>query len=155
MSAPRVTLSDLWPGDAVIVQRTADDSLDWLPQDPVWRERSSLSPLPLAGNLPIICHEAGVTSGARQLLRACGFELSPGIIPYRDIRHMEALVAEQVRLGRRIGIFYTTRTLLAPVERYVIDPALLAWLNDKANLGELLPPGTFPERTLVPTPDLT
>jgi L-aspartate-L-methionine ligase len=155
MIAPSVTLSDLWPADAVIVQRTADDSLDWLPQDPVWRERSSLSPLPLAGSLPIICHEAGVTSGALQLLRACGLELSPEIFPYRDMRHMEKLVAEQVRLGRRIGIFYTTRSLFAPAESYVNDPALVADLNDKANLGELLPPGTFPERTLISASELT
>src|SRR5260221_4968277 len=133
MLAPSFTLSDLWPADGVVVQRTADDSLDWLPQDPVWRERSSLAPLLLAGRLPIICHEAGVTSGALQLFPACGFALLPEIIPFRDAPHMESLVAEQVRLGRRIGIFYTARRLLAPAESYVNDPSLLAWLNDKAS----------------------
>ena len=56
-----ITLGALWPRNAVIVQRPPDDALDWLPRTLSWYDRSSAAPLPLAGALPIICHEAAVT----------------------------------------------------------------------------------------------
>src|SRR5512146_2921750 len=120
-----ITMGDLWPSDAVIVQRVADDSLDWLPQSPTWPDRSSAAPLPLAGTLRIITHHAAVTPGGLQLLRDCGLSLPEEITPYRDFDHLCGIVAEQVRAGRRIGITYTSRRLLAPVEAYVNDPALI------------------------------
>ena len=35
-----VSLSDLWPADAVLVQRPADDALDWLRKSHLWADRS-------------------------------------------------------------------------------------------------------------------
>ncbi len=154
MLAPAVTLADLWPPEAVIVQRPPDDALDWLPRDPAWPERSSAAPLPLAGALPIVCHEAAVTPAGLALLRECGLPLPGEIVRYRSFEEMRALVAEQVRRGRMVGITYTGREPLAPAEAHVNDPALVAYLNDKANLAELLPPGAFPERRVIDRRDL-
>lgn len=154
MLAPAVTLADLWPPEAVIVQRPPDDALDWLPREPAWRERSSAAPLPMAGALPIVCHEAGVTSAGLALLRECGLSLPGEIIPYRTFAEMRQLVAEQVGRGRKVGITFTGRESLAPAEAHVNDPGLVAYLNDKANLPELLPPAAFPERRVIDARDL-
>jgi hypothetical protein len=59
-------------------------------------------------------------------------------------------VADQVRHGRRIGITYTSRRLLAPAESYVNHPELMADLNDKANLASLLPPEAVLVRSILP-----
>jgi hypothetical protein len=149
MLTQAMTLAELWPEGSVIVQRAADDSLDWLPQGPAWRERSSAVPLLLGGNLPIICHEAGATPAGLALLRDCGFRLPSEIITYRSFEHMRELVVEQIDHGRRIGITYSSREPLAPAEAHVNDPETIAYLNDKANLAELLPPDSFPERCVV------
>ena len=144
-----ITLGAVWPRTAVIAQRPPDDSLDWLPRNLSWYDRSSAGPLLLAGTLPIICHEAAVTPPALQLLRDCGLSLPDEIIPYRDSAHMCELVAREAHRGRRIGIAYTSRRLLAPAESYVNDPHVHAALNDKANLARLLPPEGAPRRRIV------
>ncbi len=149
-----VTLDRVWPRNTVIAQRPPDDSLDWIPRTLRAYDRSSAAPLPLAGSLPVICHEAAATPAALQLLRDCGLRLPAEIIPYRDCEHMHGLVADQARRGRRIGIAYTSRRLFAPVESYVNDPHIHAALNDKANLGRLLPPEAVPRRRVVETADL-
>lgn len=149
MLALPITMGDLWPSDAVIVQRVAGDSLDWLPQSPTWPDRSSAAPLLLAGTLPIICHHAGVTPGGLQLLRDCGLSVPDEITPYRDFDHLCGIVAKQVRSGRRIGITYTSRELLAPAEAHVNHPVLVADLNDKALLASLLPAEAAPARCVV------
>jgi hypothetical protein len=150
MLTQAVTLTELWPADSVIVQRPADDSLDWLPKAPTWRERSSVVPLMLSGSLPIICHEAGIMPAGLELLRDCGFRLPAEIMGFRNAEHMRELVADQVRRGRKIGITYARRHLLAPPEAHVNHPATIAYLNDKANLAELLPPDSFPEHCVLP-----
>jgi len=154
MFAMPVTLGALWPRDAVIVQRPPDDSLDWLPQNSAWCDRSSAAPLPLAGPLPINCHEAAVMPGALHLLEPCGLPLPAEITAYRDCEHMRGILAGQVRHGRRIGITYTSRRLLAPVAAYVNHPELLADLNDKAHIAALLPPEAVPRRCVVETAEL-
>ena len=154
MFTTAINLSDLWPGDAMIVQRAADDSIDWLPHSRAWRERSSASPLPLAGALSIVCHEAAVPPAALQLLRDCGLRLPDDILPYRNFDHMCGIIAEQVQRGRRIGITYTSRSPLAPVEAHINRPDLVAHLNDKANLASALPAEAVPERDIVEICDL-
>ena len=142
-------MSDVWPRDAVIVLRPSDDSLDWLPPDPSWGERVSVTALPFAGALPIVCHEAGVRPDALQLLEDCGLHLSAEVIPYRDVEHMAGIVADQLRSGRRIGISYSPRRLLAPVAAYVNHPETVADLNDKGNLADFLPPEAVPHRWIL------
>ena len=67
---------------------------------------------------------------------------------------MRHLVAEQVRQGRRLGISYGPRELLAPVDAHINAPDLIADLNDKATLGELLPPEAVPRRRVVDRQEL-
>lgn len=149
-----VTLDLVWPRTAVVAHRPPDDSLDWIPRTLRAYDRSSAAPLPFAGRLPVICHEAAATPAALQLLRDCGLSLPAEIIPYRDDEHMRALVTREARRGRRIGIAYTSRRLLAPAESYVNDPHLHAALNDKANLARLLPPEAVPRRRIVEASEL-
>jgi L-aspartate-L-methionine ligase len=144
-----LAMSDIWPQDAVIVVRPSDDSLDWLPQDPAWGDRASVTSLSFAGALPIVCHEAGVRPEALQLLQDCGLRLPTEVIPYRDPAHMACIVAGQIRAGRRIGVSYSSRRLLAPVEAYVNDPETVADLNDKANLADFLPAEAVPQRQVL------
>ncbi len=145
-----VALSDLWPGDALVVQRAADDSLDWLRQTLMWADRSSAAPISFVGGLPIVCHQAAVRPAAVQLLGDCGLRLPSEIISYQDWDDLRGIVAGQVRRGRRLGISYGARRLLAPAEAYVNHPDVIAELNDKANLADLLPPEAVLERCVVP-----
>ena len=147
--APATSLGELWPAGAVVVQRVADDSIDWLPQDPVWREASTASTLLLAGGFSVICHQAGATPEGLQLLRDCGFFLPPQIITYQNIAEIRELIAGQIRCGRKIGITYPSREMWAPAAAHVNEPALISELNDKAALPELLPADTYPARRLV------
>ncbi len=149
-----ITLDRLWPRTAVVAQRPPDDSLDWIPRTLRAYDRASAAPLLFAGTLPVVCHEAAATPAALQLLRDCGFSPPDEIIPYRDSAHMCELVAREARRGRRIGVAYTSRRLLAPAESYVNDPHLHAALNDKANLARLLPPEAAPRRRIVETAEL-
>ncbi len=149
MLAPSVALSDLWPADAMVVQRPADDSLDWLRSGSMWPDRSSATPISYAGRLPIVCHEAAVRPAALQLLRDSGLRLPSEILSYADFDGMCGVIAHQVQKGRRLGITYSSRWPLAAAEAYLNHPETLSDLNDKANLGSLLPPEAVPERRIV------
>jgi hypothetical protein len=67
---------------------------------------------------------------------------------------MQRLVSELARQGRKLGITYSSRQPFAPPEAYVNPPDLVAALNDKASLGDLLPPEAVPERRVVEHRDL-
>ncbi len=143
-----LSLADLWPAGAVVSVRPDDDAIDWLTPSRGWRERVAAVPLPLAGGLPVLCHEAGATPAALQLLRDCGLPVTSRVLTFDGAGALPS-IARLAAGGHRIGIGYPPRRLTAPREAYVTDPGTIAWLNDKANLGELLPPGGAPDREVV------
>ncbi len=143
-----VSLADLWPADTVSSARPDDDAVDWLSRSRGWRERASAVPLVMAGGLPVLCHEGGATPAALQLLRACGLPVTSRVLTFNGEGARPA-VARLAADGHPIGVTYAPRRLAAPREAYVIDPEVFASLNDKANLGDLLPPGSVPARDVV------
>lgn len=143
-----VTLADLWPAGTVSSARPDDDAIDWLSRSRGWRERASAVPLVMAGGLPVLCHEGGATPDALQFLRECGLPVTTRVLTFNGEGARPA-VARLAAAGHRIGITYAPRRLAAPREAYVNDPDVFAALNDKANLGDLLPPGAVPDREVV------
>lgn len=149
-----VTLADLWPAEAVASARPDDDAVDWLSPSRGWRERSSTIPLVLSGRLPVLCHDAGAMPAALEFLEACGLAVTPRVVSFRDGPDLRASLGRLAGDGHRIGIAYAPRHLAAPPEAYVTDPGTFAALNDKAEFGELLPPGAAPAREVVRPGDL-
>jgi hypothetical protein len=144
-----VTLADLWPADAVSSARPDDDAIDWLSPSRGWRERSSAVPLPFAGGLAVLCHEAAVAPAALQFLRECGLPAPGPVETFQDGPGARASVARLAVQGRRIGLTYAPRHPAAPGEAYVTELATFASLNDKAELAGLLPAGAAPAREVV------
>lgn len=143
-----VSLADLWPADTVSSARPDDDAVDWLSPSRGWRERASAVPLVMAGGLPVLCHEGGATPAALQLLRECGLPVTSRVLTFNGEGARPA-VGRLAADGHQIGVTYAPRRLAAPREAYVNDPETFAFLNDKANLGELLPSGALPGREVV------
>jgi hypothetical protein len=148
-----VTLADLWPAGAVSSARPDDDAIDWLSASRGWRERASAVPLIMAGGLPVLCHEGGADPAALQLLRECGLPVTSRVLTFNGEGARPAVVRLAAE-GHPIGVTYAPRRLAAPREAYVNDPEVFASLNDKANLGDLLPVGAVPARDVVHPDDL-
>lgn len=150
MFTPPVTLADLWPPDAAVAIRPDDDAVDWLSPSLAWRERITAIPVPLAGGLPVVCHEAASTPAALQLLRHCGLPADAPVLRYATAEERRAHLARLAAGGRKIGAIYGARRAELPAEAHVNHPDTVAALNDKANLAELLPPDCLPTRAVVP-----
>ncbi|HJS48401.1 MAG TPA: hypothetical protein VJ773_10485, partial [Gemmatimonadales bacterium] len=148
MFTPPVTLAGLWPPAAAVAIRPDDDALDWLSPSLAWRERITAIPVPLAGGLPVVCHEAGSTPAALQLLRHCGLPADAPVLRYGTPEERRAHLAALGAGGRKIGAIYGARRAQLPAEAHVNHPDTVAALNDKGNLADLLPPECLPARTV-------
>ena len=146
---PTMTLADILRPATIVSQRPHEDSVDWLPSHPVWIERTSGSPLPLVGTRPVVCHEAVATDAALRLLEVAGHEIPSEILTYRSPAEFRDHIRSGARKGRELFVTYPPRNPLCPESAYWIPLPLLRYLNDKANIAELLPGDRVPERRIL------
>lgn len=106
------------------------------------------SGLPIAGGIRIICARSASGERARALLEESGFELPP-LIPFGTADEYRAVLTDLMRDSMRVAFQYVHSADEFPGDRYSVPRHVLVWLNDKANLGKLVPRANLPERTVI------
>lgn len=146
---PQVSMFDVYGPDHVFVARAHDEACDWLPKDPLLLDSLTGSKLCIAGGMPIICSAGFDTQIAVDLLADAGLEFMPGSSPFRAGEALDAVSAVLRQPETKLVIQHAFPSDAVEPDRYWIDPELLRYLNNKANLPALVGAEHVPQRSAV------
>lgn len=145
---PSLTLRDVFGPEPVYNPRASFANFDWLPEDRL-PEPATGGVLPVAGGTPTICSAAAATPAGLDLLAEAGLpDPGPRLI-YTDRAEYGRRIAEVVAEGRPIVVQHLHRPAEIPADAHWVPRELLAYLNNKGNLAELVPARAVPPRKLI------
>jgi hypothetical protein len=119
---------------------------EWLPANSFGLENFTGAYLCLAGDMPVLCHEAASTDLILDLFRYADIPVARDIRRYRDEADYLAQVRKLLAEGLRAVTIYPTPERVLPPGTNWINPALQALLNNKASLPRLTPSYGVPPR---------
>lgn len=144
---PFLTLSEILGPGHVHVPRPHDRFSRWFPTSVLSLDSFSGTSLTFAGSTPVICSAGYTTSAALELFDLARIEIARERIEYRAGEHEEALAAAGPDAKLMFSHAYPPD---APeMAQSWIDPPLLSFLNDKANLAELAGKDVCPRRQVM------
>lgn len=144
------TLAQAYPPDHIYVAGIHPDAARWLGLDDTAREACSGGVLPLAGDVPVICHAGVATPAILDLLAAAGHSRPGAILAYRTPDDLLALIRRVVGEGRRLVFAHPLPPDLIPPAAEWMPRAVVTRLNNKAHLSELVSPAYVPRRAVHP-----
>lgn len=148
---PRWSLSDIYGPEHVYCPRPSPRKSNWLPRDEVVMDNATGATLPVSGTMPLVCARGVATPSGLALMREAGFAPPPELHPCTgEAEHLRVLRDLAVG-GRRLVMQYLHPAEDIPGEDYWVQPELLSYLNNKANLPELVPDWALPTRRLLAT----
>lgn len=105
----------------------------------------------IAGDCAAFCSAGALQPAALDLLELGGVSGSANAIRYAGREDFEATLHRSIAAGRTFAFQHLYPADEVPAESYWIPPALLADLNDKANLDRLVPGEHCPPRKVMGT----
>jgi hypothetical protein len=146
---PTLTMSEIFGPDRIFFPRAHDGYSDWLPEKPAVLDALTGGSLAIAGDMPVVCSEGFNTPVGLDLLAFTGFDVAQDRIHFTAGGQIHAFATAATRPNAKI-VFQHAFPPGSPGQiRSWIDPALLRYLNDKANLAELVSPRNVPRRRIV------
>lgn len=143
---PLATFDELHPPGTALAARTGHGCFDWVTQRADALDSVVGQPLAVAGEMPLLCHASATGPAARALLGAAGLAVAPGAAIYGDEAAARAIMRRWLDQGLKLAVIYPLPDHWFPPDAQLVHPGLLARLNSKAHLGELVPPEHCPER---------
>ena len=104
--------------------------------------------LPLMGRMSVICHRRAAGAEVLDLVRSAGFECEARIAFFETEGEYRGLLTRQA--PGSVVFQHVHPRAEAEEALYAVPRDLLTFLNDKANLAELVPPHAVPRRRLLP-----
>lgn len=152
---PTFTLDDFFGSEIVYCQRISPTACTWLPFDEMSRDTMTGGALSVTGGLSHICSAAVSTPKAMQLLKDAGLPV-PGkeLLRYTDKEDYVRLLLELSRAGKKVASQYRHDASELPETNCWIQPSVLSYVNNKANLGALVEAGYLPQRAVIPFSEL-
>ena len=152
---PTLTLSEIYGPDLIFSQCVSPNARAWLPRDATALEMLSGGALTVTGNMSVLCASGVSTPEALQLLRDAGFRLSQEIYRYHDAAEYVRIASVLCRGGKKFALQYIHPQAELAHESYWVHPATLSFLNNKANLAELVAAHHLPTRRILSSTCLT
>ncbi|ABR49550.1 conserved hypothetical protein [Alkaliphilus metalliredigens QYMF] len=146
---PIVSLSDIFGKDLILNPRASFSNYGWLPKNREKLDFLTGAPLTVAGDMPVICSDSVVSQEIISLLKRVNLEVAP----FRHIYHSERSYQDTLDLfnGQKKQMVVNHPHPSSEINRggYWIDPQLIGFLNNKANLEKLVPIGHTPRRVVI------
>ncbi|OMP66642.1 hypothetical protein BTO28_11405 [Domibacillus epiphyticus] len=105
--------------------------------------------LSVLGNMPIVCHEAAVTEAALDLFQKAGLQVPSVRYTYRNDLEYIQLLHKLRKQNKKIIFQYPHPVEEVPSDQYWVEPDVLAYVSDKRNIPELVPPENVPDRKMM------
>ena len=152
---PPVSARELVGPDAGGCVRPSDAAAEWISLDAARLDSwTALAPV-LAGGNPVVCREGATDGDARALLAEFGVPTNARFHRYESEGTRVAVTDALARSGRKLAVQHVCPEDELPESAYVVPRRLISFLNNKANLEALVPPGFAPERRVVPAAALS
>jgi len=148
--SPKVKIYDIFGKGLILNPRPSLSDYGWLAKSPEKLDFLTGAPLTVAGDLPVICSHTVMTQGALSLLEKASLEVAPYLYVYRTEKEYEDLLNSLSRKKKKIVFNHAHPEDEMEHERYWISPNLLVYLNNKANLNEIVPSDNIPLRKITP-----
>lgn len=142
--APVETLAGLHPPRTVFAPRSSPDRMQWVVRDAFRLDALTGLLVGVAGDMPLLCHRSVMTPSALDCYRLGGLEPGSALEGYEDLPEFVALARAHQRRGRRLAYLYPPPEELAVTDGLLVPVPLYNWLNDRANLDELVPAEHLP-----------
>ncbi len=146
---PIITLDDIFGQDLILNPRPPFSNYGWLPKDPIKQDLLTGSPLPVTGNLPVICSDSVITEEVISLLEKANLQVAPFPHIYRTEKEYKDLLDLMRIQNKKLVFNHVHPPNEMNYEGYWIDPEVLGFLNDKANLAKFVPLSHIPHRVTV------
>lgn len=148
MLRARLTLSEIYGDGYVVNCATSFTRPGLLPDSQPMLDYLTGGKLTNAGISPVICSQSVATDRSLELLRRLGFETTDALA-YDSASSYRNLVADTESRGAKMVVQHAHPVDEISSETYWIDRGLLQFLNNKANLGALVPSEHVPARRVV------
>ncbi|RHW38963.1 ATP-grasp domain-containing protein [Neobacillus notoginsengisoli] len=150
--APTLTLKDIYGPQLVFNPRVSFEGIGWIPKDTILDDFRTGALLPIAGDMPFVCNDRTVTEEALNLLKTAGISPAPNQLVYDGKNSFYGLL-ESLSSGQQKKVLnQPLPDSEVPPEKYWIDKEVFSYLNNKANMGEIVPKEHLPKRMVV-SPD--
>lgn len=146
---PALTLREVFGPEPVFNPRASFSRYGWLPCGAPALDGLTGGILVAAGGVPTICSAAVVTAAGLDLLAEAGLPPVNGALTYADEAEYYRQIAAVIASGRPIVVQHVHRAEEIPASSYCVPRRVLAFLNNKANLGDLVPDEAVPSRRLI------
>jgi hypothetical protein len=147
---PFIAMGQIYPAGSVYAPRANAAASRWMPNDAALLDALTGNQLCIAGTMPVVCSGGVQCDATLALLEEAGLEIATHRHVYDDAACAAGLALRAAgEYAGRLVIQHAHPDDVLPPARQWIDPALLRYLNNKANLAELAPPAHVPPRRVV------
>jgi len=145
-----LTLADLYGPGVVYNPRTSWDGHHMLRRgDDSVRDVMSGTVVTYSGRAELVCARAALPAAMRELAGIAGISCSETPLFYNTAEEFASVLRSAIERGNRIAFQHVHPPGAFPESAYCVPRELLIRLNDKANLPDWAPDGSFPARRVV------
>jgi len=148
------TLADVYGPGHVYCPRASFTVPGWLPRNASTLDLVTGGQLTIAGAMPVLCSAGVATDEAQRLLADAGLAVTAPLLRYAGADEYAAVLEALVRTGTRLVCQHVHPAAEVPEASTWIPPRVLRFLNNKGNLGALVPEALVPARRLVRLADV-
>ena len=146
---PALTLREVFGPDPVFNPRASFRRYGWIPHEASVLDPLTGGVLAVAGGTPTICSAGVATARGLDLLWEAGLPEVGNLLPYADEAEYYRRIGEVIAAGRPLVLQHVHRAPEIPSQSYWVARSVLAFLNNKGNLADLVPAEAVPPRQLV------
>lgn len=149
---PTLTMAKLYGPGHVYAPRAHPKSSDWIVRDPAVLDALTGNQLSIAGDMDVVCSAGVATPLGLELLTEAGLQPAYSIHTFCDEQHAIETTLRFAECGTKVIVQHIYPDGVLNGRALWIDARLLSYLNNKANLAELVPAANVATR-LVMSPD--
>ena len=145
---PSLTLKEIYGPQLVFNPRVSYSGLGWIPKDSVFDDFRTGALLSIAGDMPFVCNERTITGEALGLMEKAGITPAENLLTYECKESYYSLLDSLKTSSKKQVINHAFPDSEIPEDHYWIDQSVFSYLNNKANLQEIVPKENLPRRTV-------
>jgi len=133
----------------VYAPRAHPKTCDWIIRDPALLDAITGNQIAVLGEMPMVCSAGAATPTGLELLAEAGLEVPASTHTYRDPQNAIEMAAHFAECGTKVVVQHIYPGGVLSDTALWIDARLLSYLNNKANLAELVPTTNLASRSIV------
>jgi hypothetical protein len=149
---PGLTLYDIYGPGYIFNQRASYKNRKWVP-DLVSQHSDTGRILTIAGKIPILCHSGVIGPFSLSILKESGLPLADNIHIYHDEKSYYEKLNEFNQSNEKVVVNFPHLPEELNYDKYWIEPKLIAYLNNKGNLEDLVPKQNLAKRKVLAISD--